>query len=67
MNHRIWLTTAQAVEHTGYHVQTIRRAAESGELHGSQRKAGGRWRFHRDCLDAWVSGSNCAHQEEASA
>lgn len=66
MSERIWFNTAQAAEHTGYHHQTIRRAAEAGELHGSQRKTKGRWRFHRGCLDAWVSGGQCEHQGAAA-
>lgn len=61
MNLRIWMNTAQAAEHVGRHEQTIRKAAEAGELHGTQRKAGGRWRFHVSCVDAWVLGDECVH------
>lgn len=65
MTTRIWFSTSQAAEHTGYHEQTVRRAAEAGELHGSQRTAKGRWRFHIDCLDAWVGGQSCQHRSAA--
>lgn len=67
MNVRYWHSTEQAAEHTGYHPQTVRKAAEAGELHGSQRKAGGRWRFHVDCLDAWVAGEPCPHRQAGAA
>lgn len=58
---RIWFDTAQACERVGQHPVTVRKAAESGELHGSQRTVGGRWRFHRDCVDAYAAGQPCAH------
>jgi len=58
----IWLTTRQAAERAQRHEQTIRKVLESGELHGSQRVTGGRWRVHVDCLDAWCAGQACAHQ-----
>lgn len=61
MSVRLWLNTAQAAEHAGCHVDTVRKAAESGELHASQRKAKGRWRIHIDCLDAWCVGERCEH------
>lgn len=64
---RLWLNTAQAADHAGNHPDTIRKAAESGELHGSQRKAGGRWRFHVRCLDAWAAGTKCDHQIAGAA
>lgn len=67
MTTRLWLNTAQAAHHAGNHADTIRKAAEAGELHGSQRKPGGRWRFHVTCLDAWVSGGKCDHQIAGAA
>lgn len=63
MSTRIWFNTAQASERVGSHVDTIRKAAEAGTLHGTQRKPNGRWRFHVDCLDAWCGGRKCAHQD----
>lgn len=62
----IWLNTQQAADRAGCHRQTVIKALESGELHGSQRKAGGRWRIHVDCLDAWAGGQTCTHQAAAS-
>jgi hypothetical protein len=60
---RIWHDTAQAAEHTGRYVGTVRKALEAGELHGHQRKAGGRWAIHLDCLDAWVGGTACRRHD----
>lgn len=67
MTTRIWLTTAQAAEHSGHHADTIRKALEADELHGSQRTVKGRWRVHHLCLDAWVAGSLCEHQKAGAA
>jgi excisionase family DNA binding protein len=61
----IWLNTQQAADRAGCHRQTAIKALEAGELHGSQRKAGGRWRIHVDCLDAWAGGEPCKHQVTA--
>ncbi|RLV56033.1 DNA-binding protein [Aeromicrobium phragmitis] len=60
LEQRIWFNTEQAAAYSGYHVQTVRRALEAGELKGSQRTAGGRWRIHRDALDAWLSGEKAS-------
>jgi excisionase family DNA binding protein len=59
---RIWHTTTTAARVLGCHVQTVLKACESGELHGSQRKPKGRWRIHRDCLNAWAFGDPCPHR-----
>lgn len=67
MSIRIWMTTSQAAEHAGRHAQTIRKAAEAGELHGTQRKAGGRWRFHVGCVDAWVLAEDCVHARKKAS
>lgn len=64
----IWFTTRQAGERAGRHPETIRRACETGELHGSQRTPGrSTWRIHRDCLEAWLFGRVCEHQVSAEA
>jgi excisionase family DNA binding protein len=62
MDELIWLTTHQGADRAGRHHITVRRALEAGELHGSQRKTGGRWRIHVECLDAWVAGTDCPHK-----
>ena len=59
---RLIFNTAQAAEYAICHDQTVRKAAECGELHGSQRTAKGRWKFRRECLDAWMAGEKCEHQ-----
>jgi hypothetical protein len=67
MTDLIWLTTAQAAARAQKHVQTIRKALEAEELHGSQRVVGGPWRIHVDCLDAWCLSSRCPHERRLSA
>ena len=67
MNQRLRLNTAQAAAHAGCHVTTIHRAAESGDLHGGQRKPGGRWSFRIACVDAWLDGEKCEHQQAGAA
>lgn len=66
MNERLRFNTAQAAEYADRHVDTIRRALESGDLHGGQRKAGGRWSIRRECLDSWLDGRKCEHQAAAA-
>jgi excisionase family DNA binding protein len=53
---RIWFDTAQAAEYASFSTKTIVRALQAGELRGQQLKDRGRWRIHRDWLDAWLSG-----------
>lgn len=67
MNHldeRIWHTTATAAAEAARHADTVRKALEAGELHGAQRRKNGRWRIHRDCLQAWLFGRPCEHQQD---
>ncbi|WP_194521943.1 helix-turn-helix domain-containing protein [Cellulosimicrobium sp. JZ28] len=56
------LTVAEAAEEGRKHPITVRRALESGELHGSQRVKGGRWTIEESCLSAWLAGETCEHQ-----
>ena len=63
---RTWLNVLQAAQYVGHHPVTLRRALESGKLHGAQRKAGGHWRIRAGCLDAWVAGRQCEHQLAAT-
>lgn len=53
---RVWFTAPQAAEYAGCHVRTLQSALQAGELTGSQRVTGGRWRIHRDDIDAWLRG-----------
>ncbi len=57
LNARIWHTTNTAAEYADCHPQTVLAALRAGELKGSQRKANGRWRIHREALDAWLGGA----------
>lgn len=58
---RTWHTTATGAEYADCHPGTVLKACESSELHGVQRKKGGRWRIHVTCLDAWIEGRPCPH------
>jgi hypothetical protein len=54
-----WLNVADAAYHTGYHPDTIRRAAVRGDLAGSKRPSTsgrGHWRFRLEDLDRWTRG-----------
>ena len=64
---RIWHSTITGAEHVGCHPDTVRKACEAGELHGTQRKTGGRWRINHECLDAWAGGEVCAHEKAGAA
>ena len=50
-----WLTTRQAAKYTGHGIETLKRAAQSGDLKSSQATPGGWHRFHRDWLDQWMA------------
>lgn len=57
-----FLTVAEVAGLVRRHEVTVRRALESGEMHGRQRVKGGRWTVHVDCATAWAEGSPCSHQ-----
>ena len=46
------LTIEQIAELLHLHVMTVYRLAKNGKLPGF--KVGGRWRFRRDALEAWM-------------
>lgn len=56
------LSVDEAAVYAKRHRVTLWRHLESGELHGSQRKAKGRWVIRVECLDAWMAGEKCEHQ-----
>ena len=60
MSDLIWLDTKSASVIARRHVDTIRKACESGELHASQR-------IHRDCLDSWLGGDDCERHGAGAA
>lgn len=53
-----WLTTAAVALKMNRCVDTVRRLAESGELHGHQPKRKGTWSFTPEAVDAWVMGQD---------
>lgn len=56
INQRIWHTVQSAADYSEYSERTISDALREGSLRGSQRIKNGRWRIHRDDLDAWLRG-----------
>lgn len=60
-----YLTVQQAAERTDYSDKWIYDAVRSGELHGSQRSKNAKWLIRPECLDAWVAGEKCEHQQVA--
>ncbi|MFF5988164.1 helix-turn-helix domain-containing protein [Prauserella flavalba] len=53
-----WLTPKQAAVTARRHPVTVYKALEAGELHGHQRKRGGRWLVHPDAVSAWIRGTD---------
>lgn len=58
----VWVDAEGAAQIAGVHPETIRDALRAGELHGSQRVKGGRWRVRPECVDVWIEGTVCSHQ-----
>lgn len=52
-----WVTPAEAAGVAHRHVNTIRKALESGELHGHQRGRRGRWLVWDGSINPWVTGA----------
>lgn len=51
-----WLDVAGTAQRAGRHAVTVRRALETGELHGHQRRHRGRWQIHINAVDGWIRG-----------
>lgn len=62
LNERLWFTTSQAADYAGCHQVTVADACRSGALRAGQPGGAGRgrWRIHRDDLDAWLRGERVA-------
>ena len=67
MNLRLRFNTTQAAEYAACHPQTVREALAAGDLHGGQRTKGGHWSIRLECLDAWLDGQPCPHQQQLRA
>lgn len=63
LDERLRLSVGEASAAYGPHPVTIRRALENGDLHGSQRIVRGRWSLRRECIEAWLDGAPCPHQQ----
>jgi hypothetical protein len=59
-----WMASTETAARIRRNVSTVRRAAETGELHGHQRCFGGRWVFHPDAVDAYARGLDDRAQRE---
>ncbi|WP_449282218.1 hypothetical protein [Leucobacter sp.] len=59
-----FVSTFEASLIAGCHLETVRDALREGTLHGSQRMKGGTWKLRPACVEAWVDGMPCEHQEE---
>lgn len=57
-----WLDVAAAATYANRHRVTLWKALESGQLHGEQRMAKGKWSIRAECIDAWLAGQPCDHQ-----
>jgi len=53
------LTAKEAADYLKIHVKTTCRLARQGKIPGS--KIGGKWRFLKSDLTAWVHGNNPAN------
>lgn len=51
-----WMTVAEVKDYGRIGRSDILAALNDGSLRGHQVKAGGRWRVHRDDVDAWLRG-----------
>jgi excisionase family DNA binding protein len=51
-----WHTREEAAHRARVGPDQIGDALRSGELRGYQSGKGGRWRIHRDDIDAWITG-----------
>ncbi len=49
------MTPRETAEYLNIHVRTIYRLAKNGDI--PCRKVGGSWRFKKEALDQWLSGS----------
>lgn len=56
------LTVTEAAAAANRHPKTIQLALAAGDLHGTQRVAGGRWLVKEVCLEAWLDNASCEHQ-----
>ena len=51
-----WMTVPQVQTYSATGKADVLAALADGSLRGYQRRAGGRWRIHRDDVDSWLRG-----------
>jgi hypothetical protein len=60
------MTVAEAAVEARRHPDTIRKALEAQDLHGTQQVARGKWSVKAECLDAWLDGVPCVHKNNVT-
>ena len=60
VNDAPWLTVREATARARIGQRELLAALADGSLRGHQNKPGGRWRIHRDDVDAWLRGERRA-------
>lgn len=53
---RVWMSITEVVGYSGVNSSTVGDALRDGSLRGWQVVRGGKWRVHRDDVDAWLRG-----------
>lgn len=51
-----WMTVLEVANYARSSRSEVLAALNDGTLHGSQLRKNGRWRIHRDDVDAWLRG-----------
>ena len=53
-----WILVAEVQDYARIGQRELLAALADGSLRGHQNKPGGRWRIHRDDVDAWVTATS---------
>ena len=59
-----YLTANEAALVARRHPEGVTMALRDGLLHGYQSGKNARWKVREDCLEAWIEGRKCAHQQK---
>jgi hypothetical protein len=59
-----YLSVLEAATVARLHPMTVSDALRVNKLHGTQRVLRGKWTIRRDCLEAWIEGRKCEHQQK---
>lgn len=53
-----WMTIIEAAKYARSNTKTVGDALRDGSLRGYQTGRGGKWRIHRDDVNAWLRGED---------